>query len=195
MRYSDIRGIKKLYFTPRDVARTLNISYASAQVTCSRYVKNGILLRLKRNFYALPEKWDNLSYTGAFLVANILEIPSYISLTSALSFYEITTQIQRDFFESVSLKRTKDINIGEKTFVFRKIGRALYGGFKKIDGYFIATPEKALLDAAYLTSIKRYDLDVNALNLGKIDKKKIKKDISMYPEMTLKFWRKYVGPL
>lgn len=195
MRYRDITSIRKLYFTPRDVAQALNISYASAQVSCSRYVKSNILLRLKRNFYALRERWNTLSYPEAFLIANILEVPSYISLTSALSFYEVTTQIQRDFFESISLKRTKDINLGDKTFVFKKIGRNLYGGFKRINGYFMATPEKALLDAAYLTSIKRYNIDIDALDIGKINKKKIKKYISIYPDITLKFWRKYVGSL
>ena len=41
-----------------------------------------------------------------FIIANIYQVPSYISLMTALDYYEITTQMQRDFIESVILKRT-----------------------------------------------------------------------------------------
>ena len=195
MRYRDITSIKELYFTPKNIAKVLGISYASAVVSCSRYVKSGILLRIKRGLYALQERWRALVYPETFLIANILEVPSYISLTTALSFYEITTQIQRDFFESISLKRTKEINLGEKTFIFKKINQDLYRGFKRINGCFIATPEKALLDAIYLSSINKYSLDISALDIERIDKKKIKTLIKKYPRKTLEYWRKYVGSI
>lgn len=193
MRFTELTKIKKLYFTPDDVAEKLGISRNSAHVTCSRYVDSGVLLRLKRNFYAIQERWNHLSGENAFLVANILEVPSYISLTTALSFYEITTQVQRDFYESISIKRTKEIVAGDRTFTFTKVKKELYGGFERKNGYFIATEEKALLDALYLMSLKRYRLDLDAVDFSKVNKKKIEEKIKAYPPKVREIWRKHVG--
>ena len=45
-----------------------------------------------------------------------------------------TTQMQRNFFESVALKRTKRIDINGNSFRYSKITSRLYGGFKKEKG-------------------------------------------------------------
>jgi hypothetical protein len=44
----------------------------------------------------------------------------------------------------------------------------LYQGFKKEKGFFIATPEKMLLDAIYLMSYGRYALDMSAIDPKKL---------------------------
>lgn len=195
MRYADLSKIKKIYFTPKDVEKALLISYASALVTCSRYEKKGLLIRIKRNYYALPHVWERIREEEGFLAANILEVPSYISLTTALGFYNVTTQVQRDFYESVSVKRTKEILIKDKTFVFSKIDRKLYQGFQKVDGYFIAEPEKALLDVLYFMSLKKYEFDFTACDFKKINKTKAKTYIKLYPEKVKTLWRRNVGPV
>ena len=41
----------KLFFSVDDVAQAACIKNESAQVLCSRCVKNGFFLRLKKNFY------------------------------------------------------------------------------------------------------------------------------------------------
>jgi predicted transcriptional regulator of viral defense system len=193
MRSNDLNKIKKLYFTSKDVAETLGISNNSAEVTCSRYVKSGILLRLKKNFYMLRQRWEKISEEETYIAANLLQVPSYVSLTTALAFYNITTQVQRDFYESISIKRTKEIILDDKTFMFTKIDKHLYNNFIRQDGYFIATPEKALLDAVYLTSLKRYNLDFEALDLTKTSRVKIKELIKNYPVRVTAMWREHVG--
>jgi hypothetical protein len=60
--------------------------------------------------------------------------------------------MQRDFFESVAVKRTKEINLNGSVFGYVKLIGALYFGFKKGKDFLIAIPEKALLDAFYLMS-------------------------------------------
>jgi hypothetical protein len=77
--------------------------------------------------------------------------------------------MQRNFFESVALKRTKRIDVNGNIFRYTRIRNRLYDGFKKEKGFFIATPEKALLDAIYLMSYGRYSLDLSAIDPNKID--------------------------
>jgi len=195
MRIKEISGIDKLFFSPQDVARACAISDKSANVLCSRYVSNGILLRIKRNYYVISERWKYLNNEDIFVISNLLEVPSYISLTTALAYYDVTTQVQRDFFEAISIKRTKEIVVKERSFTFTKIDKKLYKGFVKENGYFIATPEKALLDAVYLTSLKRYYLDFDALDLSKVKKNNIRGLLEMYPEKVKTTWREHVGPI
>jgi len=110
---------------------------------------------------------------------------------TALDYYEITSQVQRDLFESVAVKRTKEINLKGSVFRYVKITGALYFGFKKEKGFFIATPEKALLDAFYLMSYGRYALDISALDTMKLDKTEIKQLSREFPLKTQNMLRKY----
>ena len=47
-----------LNFSYEDIVRVLGINEASARVTASRYVRQGLFLRMKRNMSVLPEVWD-----------------------------------------------------------------------------------------------------------------------------------------
>jgi predicted transcriptional regulator of viral defense system len=160
MKSQKLKNIKKFYFSYEDIAKALGISLSSAKVTANRYVRHGLLVRVKKNIYVLREKWDAAGREDKFVIANLAQVPSYISLITALDYHEITTQVQRDFFESVVVKRTKEISVDHTVFRFTKINKDLYFGFVKYKGFFIATPEKAFLDALYLMSFGRYDLDM-----------------------------------
>jgi len=117
-----------------------------------------------------------------FILANVLQVPSYISLSTALVYYGYTTQIQQDFLESVATKRSTEIHVREITFHFTKIKKVYYSEFVRKGEFFIATPEKALVDAVYLSSMKRYHLDVGSLDIEKFNRKEIRKIVSRYPE-------------
>jgi predicted transcriptional regulator of viral defense system len=185
MNYPELRNLKdKLYFRVDEVAENFRITQASARVLCSRYFKKGLFVRLKKDFYLLTEKWENLSANEFFKLANFLQVPSYISFLTALAYYEITTQIPRYFFESVSLRRSKRISLNQVIFNYYKIKKDYYSGFRKINGVFMALPEKALVDALYLLSLGRYSLDISSLDIGKINPKKIKQIARSYPQRT-----------
>ena len=122
-----------------------------------------------------------------FKLANFIQTPSYISFLTALSYYGISTQVQRNFFECTSLKRTKITVAGDSTFCYYKLKQELYFDFSREEGFFIASPEKALADSLYLLSLKRYSLDIAAIDINKINKKRFSKIIKLYPEKSLAF--------
>ena len=191
MKHLRLNNISKFYFGYEDIAKTLGISAGSAKVTASRYVKQGILVRVKRNMYVLRSTWKAAGREEKFLLANLGQVPSYISLMSALDYYEITTQVQRNFFESAAIKRTKEIEIDGSIFRYVKINSAYYFGFKKEKDFFIATPEKALVDAFYLMSFGRYALDISALSAEKLDRKEIRRISNVFPLKTRSILKKY----
>ncbi len=182
MDYEKIQQLsERLFFTVEDVAHIFSLNRESARVLCFRYRKRGIFIRLKNNFYVTEAAWSRYGREEFFRIANFLQVPSYISFLTALSYYGISTQVPRDYFESASVKRSREFAAGGTVFAFRKIKREYYFGFAKRDGFFIATPEKALLDSLYLDSLGRYPLDADALDAGKIDREKIGEMMAAYP--------------
>lgn len=184
MKTTELRKINKLYFGYEDLARALCIGPASARVTASRYVRQGWLVRVKRNMYVLRETLNAAGREENFLLANIGQAPSYISLTTALDYYEITTQVQRDFIESVAVKRTKEIRLSGAIFRYTRVSNNLYFGFEKQKGFFMATPEKAFLDAIYLMSFGRYALDLSSIDTEKLDRNEVKRMSRKFPLRT-----------
>ncbi len=185
MRYLQLRPLReKLYFTLTELAGLLDIQQASARVLASRYAKRGLFVRLKNNFYCLEEKWRGLTREEYLLIANMLQVPSYVSFMTALWLYEATTQVPRNFFESASLKRSRRFPIRDAAFNYYKLKKELYFDFVRKDKVFIATKEKAFLDAVYLYSFGKYRIDTSALDLTKLDKKRIRRLVKAFPEKT-----------
>lgn len=184
-RYGELLKLKsKPYFTAADVAAVLGIKPASAWVMCSRYVKDGVFVRLKNNFYMLGEDWRNTSREGLFKIANFLQVPSYISFMTALSYYEVTTQVPRDFIESAALRRSVRFEVGGTEFDFYKLKKRYYFDFVKKGDIFIASREKAFVDAVYLFSFGKYKIDFASLDLGKLDKNRMAKLVRAFPKKT-----------
>jgi predicted transcriptional regulator of viral defense system len=194
MRIQELNSIGHLYFGYEEIARALRISLESAKVSASRYVRLRLLMRLKRNIYVLSERWRAASRIERFALANLGQSPSYISLLSALDYYEITTQVQRGRIDSVAIKRTGELSLGDSIFRYTKIKRALYFGFVRQQGIFIAAPEKAFLDAMYLVSLGRYALDFAAIDSEKLDRKEIARMSRKFPLKTREILEKYGYP-
>jgi predicted transcriptional regulator of viral defense system len=191
MKINELNSINRLYFGYEDIARTLKIRPASARVSASRYVRLGLLMRLKRNIYVQRERWQTASLEERFALGNLGQTPSYISLMTALDYHEITTQVQRGIIESVAVKRTKEISLYGTIFRYTKVSRALYFGFIRQQEFFIATPEKALLDAVYLMSFGRYALDLAAIDGEKLNRKEIRRMSRNYPPKTRRMLEKH----
>ncbi len=189
MSFRDLNKSNKLFLSSADIANLLSIDKKSARVTASRYQKKGYLIRLKRDIYITENKFENLSEAETFRLANIIQVPSYISLTTALSYYNISTQLQRDFIESIALKRTKNISIRHFQYVFTKVKKDFYTGFQFKDGYFIAFPEKAIADAIYLSSVQKYNCDFPSVDFKKLNKQKVEKYLKLTNKKTLTFWK------
>ncbi len=180
------KKIKKKYLNYRDITNILDISQDSARVTASRYAKTGYLLRIKKGIYVFQDEWGRFDIETKFSFANLIQTPSYVSLMSALSYYQVSTQIQQDFIESIAQKRSKTVEIQDTVFNYTKIDKNLYFGFEKKNDFFIANAEKAFLDALYLQSLGRYRLDFASIDFDKLDKMKIKKQLETFPKFVKK---------
>ncbi len=190
MRAIALNNINKLYFSTADIARELEISHASAKVSATRYVKKNILIRLKPDLYILASQITILTDLDRFRLANIVQTPSYISLTTALSYFGVSTQQQQNFLESIAIKRTKSVEAGTLQFTYHRIKKELYEGFELEDGCFLAPPEKALADAVYLSAIGRYNCDFHAIDFGKIEIARTAHFIKRTNKTTEIFWGK-----
>jgi predicted transcriptional regulator of viral defense system len=184
---------KNAYFTIDDVAQNFSIQPASARVFCSRYARQRLLVRLKKNLNTTAWKWENLTRDDLYKIANVLQVPSYISLMTALSYYDVTTQAQNNYQESVCLKRSVVYNVREAVFSYVKLQRQYYGNFVRIGGVFIATKEKAFLDAAYLFSFGKYKFDIDSLDWKKLDSKKLERLLEVYPQKTKETVKRLCG--
>lgn len=123
-------------------------------------------------------------------ISNLLQVPSYVSFMTALAFYGVTTQVQRGFFENASLKRSRAFDTEGARFVFCKLKKEHYFDFVKKDDIFIATKEKAFIDAVYLKSFGKYEFDADSLDLAKLDRTRIKKVMAAFPAKTKGLVRK-----
>jgi predicted transcriptional regulator of viral defense system len=184
---------ERLSFGIEEVASGYGITRASAHVLCSRYVKEGDFIRLKKNLYVLDRNWEKFRREDFFRLSNFLQVPSYVSCMTALAFFGITTQVQRDVYESVSTKRSAGLEARGVSFCYRKLQPALYFGFTKQEGFFIAEPEKALLDAAYLNVIGRYPVDWSSLDLEAMDKTRLTEFLGAFPDRLKKGIAKKCG--
>lgn len=137
--------------------------------------KEGKILRLKRGWYCVNPKYSKKPINSG-VVANLLyEKPSYVSLESALSYYGLVPERAMGM-TSVVTGRSKRFVTPIGWFSYRTIPEELFSiGVTTVDGYLMATPEKALCDylftrtdlrisspkvlASYLEEDVRFDFD------------------------------------
>ncbi len=131
-----------------------------------RWVRQGLLIRLRSGFYAFPESAEEPGF--AYYAANRIYRPSYISLHSALAFYgmipEAVVQVT-----SVSSLKTCAFKSPAGEFSYKSVRKSLMFGYEaRPDGRLSvlwATPEKALLDLLYLYPFYRTESDFEELRL------------------------------
>lgn len=188
MKALELNRTNKLTFTVEELSTILSITKESAKVSANRYVKSNFLTRLKNNLYVTTEKIGSLTETELFKIANLIQVPSYISFITALSYYSITSQQLQGVVESAALKRTKEVNTKRVSFNYLIIKKILYNNFVFINDFFIATPEKALVDIIYLTSMGRYQSDFEAIDFKKIDKQNVTNLLVSTNSKTMNLW-------
>jgi predicted transcriptional regulator of viral defense system len=192
MNLQKIYDIEKPVFNAEDIANVLSISIKSAQVTASRYVSRGLLIRLKRDLFILPHQMQIATEEEIFYIANLLQTPSYISLTTALSYYELTTQQTPNFIESIASKRTIMFEVKNFQFNFSIVKDEFYFGFERKGIFFIATPEKALADMIYLSSQGNYNADFEAVDFNGFNKSEIEMILNKSSKAAQNLWQKLI---
>ncbi|OGX36844.1 MAG: hypothetical protein A3G91_02125 [Omnitrophica WOR_2 bacterium RIFCSPLOWO2_12_FULL_50_9] len=126
------------------------------EVQFSRWEKAGKLIKLKRGFYVLAERYRKTA-VSEFYIASILIRPSYISLEKALEYYHLIPEAVYAY-TSLTTKRQGEFITKAGRFSYRHIQTSLFWGYEslKSDGQtaFVAHAEKALLDLVYIKHIK-----------------------------------------
>ncbi len=128
---------------------------ASAHNRIQTLFKAGWLVRIKRGLYLIVENLTSrsVSDTSLLVIAQSINKDSYITLDSALNYYQMFDQYSRTV-TSVNHKISKIYKFEKQELRFARVAKKYYFGFTKIryDGKLInmATREKALLDYLYL---------------------------------------------
>jgi predicted transcriptional regulator of viral defense system len=130
-------------------------SLPALRLQLSRWVKSGKLIQLTKGLYTLAEPYAKAP-PHPFVLANAMKKASYVSLQSALAYFGLIPE-HVPAVTSVTTGRPERIETPSGLFIFRHAKRSWFHGYRQIDlgsdqKAFVATPEKALLDLAYLTA-------------------------------------------
>lgn len=135
------------------LAQAFNDRREAIRVQLSRWMKQGKVIGLRRGMYTLSDTYRRTALTPAVL-ANQLYRPSYLSGLWALGHYDlIPERVVR--FTSVTPRVPRRFENSFGVFDYRNIKQDYFFGFAStgIGGreFFVAEPEKALLDHWHLT--------------------------------------------
>ena len=121
----------------------------------SELIKSKALISVRRGLYIVGPKTD-LPTPEPFLIANHLRGPSYVSLESALSYWNMIPETAYEL-SSVTIKTPKLYKTPVGRFSYRQLKTPYYSyGIKNIrhsskQSILVASPEKALCDKIVLT--------------------------------------------
>jgi len=162
-------------------------------------LKKGRIISVKKGLYVHGHPYRKGPYSKEIL-ANLIYGPSYISLEYALSYYNMIPE-RTEVVTSVTPKRKKDFTTPLGHFIYYAMDITYYRiGFtwKKVPdgrGFFIATPEKALIDKLYLSeslpSVKAMlvhlteNLRIDESALRKLDLDFVHRMVSVYKKKSM----------
>ena len=149
-------------FTINDAAKILkkSLKYTSERLSSIKDV-----LRVERGIYCLTG-------TSIYTVASAIISPSYVSLLSAYSFYNLTTQIPTEI-QVMSSYQHPSIYFDGYRIRFIRMARERMFGFSRIDGVMIADPEKAIIDSIYLNIFIEETKEILQENHERLDSSKM----------------------
>ncbi len=171
---------EKLPYFTTPYLMSLFANYKSPRDKIKHSTKNGDLIHIKQGIYILGRNY-NRKYSRE-VVSGMLYGPSAISMEYALSFHGfIPERVER--ITGICFKRDKSFNtpIGMFSYKFLPIQKYIIGiqyYRTELGNFFIATPEKALCDKVYFSTIKeksevyRYlleELRIDIMQLKKLD--------------------------
>lgn len=143
----------------------------NANVFLTRALRRGLVERVIRGVYinALREGRPGIEETACFL-----RTPSYVSCEWALNRHGVLLQspsVCTVLTLDTAVGRTRNVTYGGVTIEFSHIAPRLFQGFETRDGYNLALPEKALLDAIHLrkTIPFRDELELDILDMDHLE--------------------------
>jgi predicted transcriptional regulator of viral defense system len=152
-------------FTVAELCRLFKLTGPSLYVALSRWTREGSLRRLTPGLYALPGQPLDLEREALRLCA-----PAYLSFETVLARAGwLSTVPQTTTFATT--RRTRSVRLEGRMFLFRQLRPGLFFGYGSAAGIPQASPEKALLDLAYLVDLGRERWPREDLDAGRADRK------------------------
>jgi predicted transcriptional regulator of viral defense system len=146
----DLVGDDPIFETSLLFAGKANPDIVRLQLT--RWKKSGRVYQLRRGLYALAPPYQKVK-PHPFLIANRLQRASYVSVQTALAFYQLIPETVY-ITMSVTAGRPERLETPLGIFEFKHIKSELLRGYHMTDlgnqQALVAKPEKALLDLVYL---------------------------------------------
>ncbi len=112
-------------------------------------MKKGLIHRINRGNYINSFLYG---FPGVEEIACFLRPPAYVTCEWALNYHGISLQsptVCTVVTLSSSVGKRRDIQYQGITIEFSRISPALFSGFSYVDRFYIASPEKAVLDTIY----------------------------------------------
>lgn len=181
-----IKKIESLPYFTIDNLKIIETPPYQIRIALSRLEKRGIIIRLKKGFYASKKFIENTKMNGMYtpfmeFIATRLYSPSYLSLDYVLYENNLLTEVPVSF-TLVTRNKTFSVSNGLGRFIYRKIKDDLFCGYRveKRNGYiyYKADKVKALFDFLYLRKkmiLNREMAEELRLNLEVLDKSDIKR--------------------
>ncbi|PIU21916.1 MAG: hypothetical protein COT14_04020 [Candidatus Diapherotrites archaeon CG08_land_8_20_14_0_20_30_16] len=166
---------KRRVFNIKELSMLLGKSEGTTRSYMARLTKRNIANKVVSGYIAFTD--------NDYIIANQLIEPSYISLNSALHYFQIILQVPN----TVDVICTKQVKL-KTSYNYYKINPKLFFGYEKefAEGtyYFVAEPEKAVLDLIYFYGFSEiYLKDI----LSKLNILKLKEYVKKYK--TIKGYR------
>ena len=149
--------------------------------------KKWLIKNIYRWYYVLNKQEINTWILHK--IANIIHHPSYISLETALSYYNLIPEAVYTT-TSITTKKTLEINNEYLDFSYKSIKSDFFWWYKieniKKNNYLIADIEKTILDYFYLNKQLNNENDIIWLRLNsqilkeQVDRKKIEKYLKRF---------------
>ena len=131
----------------------------------SEWQKKGYIQKIIKGYYLFSDVAMNEN--TLFAIANKIYKPSYISLETAMSHYQLIPE-SIYMITSVSTKRTYLFETPLAPFSYRAIKPALFFGYTLLPGGIkIAFMEKAILDFFYLNPSVQTENDFSSLRVNR----------------------------
>jgi len=166
MRYLDFREKFKnfLVFSLNDI-RKVDPSFHRQRL--NEWQTKGYIKKIINEYYIFTG--SEISEPDLFIIANKIYRPSYVSLESALSYYNLIPEGVYSV-TSVTSKTTRNFSSKIAPFSYRKVKPELLFGYRIINyrgqGFKIAEIDKALLDYFYLNPLLKSEEDFREIRIN-----------------------------
>lgn len=142
-----------------------------------RWQEKGYILKLRNRWYAFNDAKSNENME--WLAANLIYAPSYVSIHTALSWYNLIPEMIATT-TSVTTRKTNRFSNPLGSFDYHSIKPELYGfGYVLEDmdstakgtgrQIMVATPQKAILDFFYINSYYNTEKEIENLRLNETE--------------------------